>query len=245
MENKNLETLGDILFNIPFGLSIVDDQILASLLVEQLEEQAIDLKEDDIVGLEEFLPLIFEFLSNKGLVETELDDELDRIMKILNQSRFKVELELMQMFHKGAEVMALLDIDNDWHPGVLESYDLITQKALIRFSEWPSITAELTKEKYHLSSSREEIKKSCCYFCKREMKLSRHHLYPQMHYKYIKKGFTKEFLNSNTLSICRPCHSAVHRAEPNEKLASDYNTAESLMKHPKIINFVNYIKNRI
>lgn len=242
MQANNILFLEEILFNIEFGIAPVEDQILASLLADFLNQRWLSGFET----IDELLAVVLEYLTDNGLTSSDLDEEVNRLMKVLNNSPLKENLDLLQQFSKDTKVIALLNIDNDWHPAHIVSYDLTKKTATVRFIEWPSILAELTKDKFHLEPDcNNSITPGTCYFCKRQMKMSRHHLYPkEMHLKYIKKGFTKEFLASNTLSLCRPCHSAVHRAEPNDVLASDYNTPESLIKHPKIIKFVNYIKNR-
>lgn len=250
----------DIIFNINFGISEIEDQILASILFstfEQIEQI------EDFESLDEFLPAILEYLSEKDYFSKStsesqddfLNEEVNRIMKILEESTLKKNLDLVRSYKKGTDVIAFFDVDNDWHPAKIVSFDLETKKAIVQFSEGAlsSIKKELDFQQYSLDPNsldnieqgKIENKIGRCYFCKREMKLSRHHLYPkEMHLKYIKKSFTRDYLMSNTLSICRPCHSAVHRAESNEMLASTYNTPESLATHPKIIKFVRFICSR-
>lgn len=243
-----MDILEEILFNIDFGYTEVDNQILASLLFEAMPSKGFESTED-------FLPIIFEYLSDKEKDGEELDEELARLMTVINSSQSSSTLnitltdclELLRTYQKDANVIAILDVDGDWHPAKIVSYDLRTKIAVVQFTEYPSLIVERSEGKYHPDPAYidESNSTESCYFCKREMKLSRHHLYPkEMHLKYIKKGFTRDYLMSNTLSICRPCHSAVHRAETNEMLASNFNTPESLITHPKIIKFVNYIKNK-
>ncbi|EGD76922.1 hypothetical protein PTSG_08267 [Salpingoeca rosetta] len=67
-----------------------------------------------------------------------------------------------------------------------------------------------------------------------------HHLIPKlMHNAYRRRGFTRAEL-AQTTSICRPCHNAVHRAEPHASLAANYNTAEKLREHPEIAKWVEF-----
>eukprot|EP00056_Hartaetosiga_gracilis_P013314 m.219451 g.219451 ORF g.219451 m.219451 type:complete len:288 (+) comp13825_c1_seq1:276-1139(+) len=91
------------------------------------------------------------------------------------------------------------------------------------------------------SSHDEEDQEGACEMCKRTTKrLTRHHLVPrETHSDYRKKGFTREFLNTTT-SICRQCHSMVHRVESNDTLAQKFNTIEKIMGHPKIQAWVVY-----
>lgn len=99
--------------------------------------------------------------------------------------------------------------------------------------------------------------KGRCEMCLRVIPLTRHHLIPRsVHQKYTSKQkklpakkarskvvalrYTREELNK-CISICRPCHSAVHKAENEETLATKYNTLSLLKEHPEIKKFISYI----
>ena len=103
-----------------------------------------------------------------------------------------------------------------------------------------------------------------CEMCLRIIPLTRHHLIPRtVHQKFkskqkklsTKKGrskvgsfdvplsYTREELNK-CISICRPCHSAVHKAENEITLATKYNTLDLLKEHPQIKKFILYISNQ-
>ena len=46
-----------------------------------------------------------------------------------------------------------------------------------------------------------------------------------------------------TVSLCRPCHSAIHELIPDEKeLGREFNTLEKLLSHPPIEKFVCWVK---
>ena len=89
---------------------------------------------------------------------------------------------------------------------------------------------------------------STCDMCDRHMKLTFHHLIPkELHRKYIKKNRLPgnltaaepglkmaPFLGNFGVYVCRPCHSAIHRCEPNRALAEEYNTLDRLLAHAKI-----------
>ena len=100
-----------------------------------------------------------------------------------------------------------------------------------------------------------------CEMCLRIIPLTRHHLIPRsVHQKFTSKQkklstkkvrskagsfdaplpYTREQLNK-CISICRPCHSAVHKAEDEETLATEYNTLGLLKEHPQIKKFILYI----
>eukprot|EP00878_Enallax_costatus_P025008 GHUV01026725.1.p1 GENE.GHUV01026725.1~~GHUV01026725.1.p1 ORF type:complete len:384 (+),score=121.40 GHUV01026725.1:1111-2262(+) len=68
-----------------------------------------------------------------------------------------------------------------------------------------------------------------CALCGRHMPLTKHHLIPRdVHKEFKKRGFTFDQLQSG-LHVCRPCHSAIHKAVPdNKELAMHYSTLENL-----------------
>lgn len=78
------------------------------------------------------------------------------------------------------------------------------------------------------------------------MHLTRHHLIPRELHQQIakKKGYTQEFLNK-TISICRMCHSTVHRFYTNRELANTYNTLEILMSEEKMIKYAKWASTQI
>eukprot|EP01104_Vermistella_antarctica_P004240 TRINITY_DN14733_c0_g1_i1.p1 TRINITY_DN14733_c0_g1~~TRINITY_DN14733_c0_g1_i1.p1 ORF type:complete len:226 (-),score=58.39 TRINITY_DN14733_c0_g1_i1:67-744(-) len=82
----------------------------------------------------------------------------------------------------------------------------------------------------------------CCSLCERKTTLTAHHLIPRtVHKRYLKKGYSREDVNA-TIMMCRPCHSTVHKSEPNTILAAEYNSLELLLTHPKIQSFIPYIQ---
>jgi 5-methylcytosine-specific restriction endonuclease McrA len=87
----------------------------------------------------------------------------------------------------------------------------------------------------------EEIDDGSCLICEREIHLTRHHLIPrELHHQVMKKkGYSQEFLNQ-TISICRMCHSTVHRFYTNRELADTYNTLDALMAQEKILKYASW-----
>jgi 5-methylcytosine-specific restriction endonuclease McrA len=81
-----------------------------------------------------------------------------------------------------------------------------------------------------------------CEMCERPMNLTAHHVIPRVtHSKYLRKGYTKEFLNT-CIMICRQCHSKIHSTEDNKTLAREYNTLDKIMQHPEVIAWVAYAR---
>jgi len=83
----------------------------------------------------------------------------------------------------------------------------------------------------------------CCVLCERDMPLTLHHLIPrEVHDWYRKReGKSKDELHSGIM-ICRDCHSAVHKFEDNKTLAAEYSTLEKLLAHPKVQQWIPYIR---
>ncbi|KAJ8904984.1 hypothetical protein NDN08_001496 [Rhodosorus marinus] len=79
-----------------------------------------------------------------------------------------------------------------------------------------------------------------CQLCEREIPLTRHHVFPRAVHKDLKrKGYTIQQLSA-TVSICRSCHTAIHKFIPEKELALHYNTIEALEEHEKVKNFIEW-----
>jgi len=86
---------------------------------------------------------------------------------------------------------------------------------------------------------------ACCQLCCRVTKqgTTQHHLIPRTCHsnKWFKKNFSRERMRE-TISVCRECHSAIHKFVPKEKdLGRYYNTVEDLMAHEEIAVFVHWV----
>lgn len=107
---------------------------------------------------------------------------------------------------------------------------------------------DIWTENYQITQSNDEdlIEDGCCLICEREMKLTRHHLIPrELHNQVMKKkGYTKEFLNT-TISICRMCHSTVHRFYTNRELADTFNTLDALMAEEKMVKYARWASTQV
>lgn len=82
-----------------------------------------------------------------------------------------------------------------------------------------------------------------CEICEREgIPLTRHHLYPRDLHKMLMKrhGLTKEKLDTSLLTVCRMCHSTLHRTFTNEELALQYNTLEALFESERIVKYAQW-----
>lgn len=80
-----------------------------------------------------------------------------------------------------------------------------------------------------------------CQLCGRVVKrgTTQHHLIPRTCHsnRWFKKRYTREQL-SQTIDVCRDCHSAIHRLIPDEKeLGRHHNSLDSLLAHPEVAKF--------
>merc|ERR1711991_776878 len=57
------------------------------------------------------------------------------------------------------------------------------------------------------------------------------------------KGVSTERLNQ-TIKICRPCHTCLHRLYDNETLASTYSEIDQIMEDEKVLKFVKYVRSQ-
>ena len=87
-----------------------------------------------------------------------------------------------------------------------------------------------------------------CRLCGRVTPLgtTEHHLIPRTCHsnKWFKKNFSREQM-LQTVSLCRDCHSAVHRFVPREKdLGRRFYTVELLLQHEQIGRLVQWLQRR-
>ncbi len=86
-----------------------------------------------------------------------------------------------------------------------------------------------------------------CELCGRAVKpLTRHHLIPKSQHQKtkIKKTFSREDCITQTLWLCRPCHSYIHKQLSEKELAMHYNSREALLNHPEIQTFVQWLASK-
>ena len=103
---------------------------------------------------------------------------------------------------------------------------------------------DIWEEKYNTSVANSDefnVEETSCEICEREIKLTRHHLIPrEMHERISKKtGATKICLN-RTISVCRMCHSSIHRFFTNSELAETYHTLDALMDDDRMVKYARW-----
>jgi hypothetical protein len=80
-----------------------------------------------------------------------------------------------------------------------------------------------------------------CEICERYVVRTRHHLIPRELHKSLSKDsrYTKELLG-RTISICRMCHSTIHRFFTNDDLARRFNTVEILLEDERMFKYAKW-----
>jgi hypothetical protein len=80
----------------------------------------------------------------------------------------------------------------------------------------------------------------CCLVCENLRRLTRHHVYPrEMHKKLARRGYD-EFTLHTTITICRMCHSTIHRFWSNEELALHYYSLDLLLEDEKFMKYAKW-----
>jgi len=72
--------------------------------------------------------------------------------------------------------------------------------------------------------------------------LTAHHLIPRKLHrrKHFKKNFEKAELQ-NTISICRECHSGLHKLYDEMQLGKTLNTIDKLLRDPQVKKHIEWV----
>ena len=104
--------------------------------------------------------------------------------------------------------------------------------------------SDLWQDRY-LPVTRDEaepaIDDGSCAICGRFVSRTRHHLIPRELHRSLSKDsrYTKEILG-RTISICRMCHSTIHRFFTHSELANSFNTLELLLSNEKMLKYAKW-----
>jgi len=76
--------------------------------------------------------------------------------------------------------------------------------------------------------------------------LTRHHLIPRSRHanKRIKRDFNRAEIKHRIAWLCRPCHDHLHALFTEKTLEREFNTLDSLARHPAVARFVRWIRKR-
>src|SRR5215813_740741 len=86
-----------------------------------------------------------------------------------------------------------------------------------------------------------------CELCGRQVStLTRHHLVPRTRHsnKRNKRDFDRADVKTRIAWLCRPCHNHVHALFTEKTLEREFNTLESLLSHPDVGRFVEWIRTK-
>ncbi|KAE9007350.1 hypothetical protein PR003_g16665 [Phytophthora rubi] len=207
------------------------------------------------------LPAIAEQFASVYLSNEDDDSEGDRESHASRRRRLRRE-RLETQFAIGKSCLVVLEEDEAWHPARItkhigenedsdseEDSDLNDDRPIevevefIEFGKKQIVREdEVVLDEDVAGREEEQDMTGLCEMCERPMNLTAHHVIPRVtHSKYLRNGYTKEFLNT-CIMICRQCHSKIHSVEDNKTLAREYNTLEKIMQHPKIIDWVAYAR---
>ncbi|KAG7396227.1 hypothetical protein PHYBOEH_002607 [Phytophthora boehmeriae] len=183
------------------------------------------------------------------------DDSGEEEESAVNRRRRLRRERLETQFAIGKSCLVVLEEDEAWHPAritqhVAEDSDdedddrpIELEVEFIEFGKKQIVREdELVLDEDVAGREDAEDMSGLCEMCERPMNMTAHHLIPRvMHHKYLRMGYTREFLNT-CIMICRQCHSKIHSTEDNKTLAREYNTLDKIMQHPKIIVWVAYAR---
>lgn len=82
-----------------------------------------------------------------------------------------------------------------------------------------------------------------CELCDRHIQTTRHHVYPKETHDWLRKKNESHYgvyELRKTISLCRMCHSAIHRFFTNRELAIEYYSLELLLDCELVYNFAKW-----
>ena len=81
-----------------------------------------------------------------------------------------------------------------------------------------------------------------CAICDRDEVLTKHHLIPRTRHanKKNQRDFDRITVRQ-TVGICRPCHSQIHRLLTEKQLEREWRSIEKLRTHPEVRKFAEWI----
>ncbi|KAG1712051.1 hypothetical protein DVH05_009291 [Phytophthora capsici] len=223
-----------------------DRSKLATVFVEVLEEtEFLDAAQ---------LAAIAEKLVDAMIGSEEDDSEEDLESHFKRRRRLRRE-RLETQFAIGKSCLVVLEEDEAWHPARItrhigenedaeeDAWPIEVEVEFIEFGKKQIVREdEVVLDEDVAGREDADDMTGLCEMCERPMNLTAHHVIPRVtHSKYLRKGYTKEFLNT-CIMICRQCHSKIHSTEDNKTLAREYNTLDKIMQHPEIIAWVAYAR---
>ncbi len=83
-----------------------------------------------------------------------------------------------------------------------------------------------------------------CQLCGSSHSLTFHHLIPRTCHKnkWFKKQFSLEEMRTRGLTLCRKCHSFIHKKFSEKELGRELNELEKLLEQDLVINYLKWAK---
>ena len=196
--------------------SQIEEEIVEGDALKKSLQDGLDINEVDAISLVSKLRTHFHILS-ENMVEADDKSEATEHMSMPN---------------------AYDDIDSDDDDGELLSEGecelcdrciQLTKHHLIPRSTWPRIKTKLL----HAAIANEE---GDCLRAQSILGDGLDHVLPQLS---TNKSKIRQMLQMSC-AICRPCHSAIHKAHDNMSLALEYNTVEKLLFDDQISRFCKW-----
>lgn len=251
-----LEYVAELLLDVADDSANEDASALARMLEETLNDaDALALSSEQVQELvQELMTLLRPSAVSKD------DEKAER--RAAHIAALRVQ------YAAGKRCLAVLEEDSEWHPAVIVQHidgDITSDAAgstrpkqqqrkkmtrtvrfyiEIEFVEFGKKVvvqmADVVLDEDRADKDDDDDMTGLCAMCERPMNLTAHHLIPRTtHSRYLKQGYTKEFLNTCVM-ICRQCHSKIHSTEDERTLAREYNTLDKIMTHPEIVRWVSY-----
>jgi hypothetical protein len=223
MTNSMLwKTLSQLLHDERICSSLEEGQVMAELVLGDLEGNEHDKKAVQ-QSLEDYLDIPSpqaKDLSNKlfGGQESSHEEE---------QSEDEEEESDSEEPENDEDDGAWLD---DGECELCDRYMKLTRHHLIPKSTWPKLRISFTNA---AQAKQDGDEAKACVILGSVLK----HLYPDL------SSTEKKCINrllARTCDICRPCHSAIHKAHDNMDLALNYNTLELLLADEQVYKFCKW-----
>lgn len=82
-----------------------------------------------------------------------------------------------------------------------------------------------------------------CEFCNRLKELTFHHFIPKTLHKnkLFLKLFSKEYMKTHGIDLCKECHYTVHHFWDEKTLGKEYNTKEKIVNDPKFKKYLKWV----
>ncbi|KAJ1460326.1 hypothetical protein M885DRAFT_510169 [Pelagophyceae sp. CCMP2097] len=230
--------------------SLGAEYFAASVVSDDRASQALDVEAWEAVVCE-------ALEATAGAAGSDGDDTAELAAAAVHALR-QVKL-LSPRFRAGAAVVALLDEDREWHAATVSAVSGRGEHELVqlRFVEYdkPQLTAPASiRDGADVVDG--DAEDGPCALCDRTVALTFHHLIPkETHDRFAGRltadllpkearkqpRLTRAFLLGWGISVCSPCHRAIHDFASNATLARNFATLETLKADPAMRKWAAFV----